>query len=85
MDGDYPPFDLGYLRDVVSLEAYDAADGFDERIGAWLAKGQPGRTSARATSSPPASDPELDAVLVQLIRHFSGHSRNLVRTTLRSP
>ncbi|UXY54384.1 phospholipase [Pseudomonas tohonis] len=86
VDGDYPPFDLGYLRDVVSLEAYDAADGFDERIGAWLAKGQPGADFTQGNQlKPPASDPQLDAVLVQLIRHFSGHSRNLVRTTLRSP
>lgn len=85
-DDRYPPFGPGYLQDVVAQESYEAADEFDERIGLWLAGAQPGQGFSAGNQLKPAeTDPALNEVLVKLIRHFAGHTRNLVKTTLDNP
>lgn len=80
-DAAYPPFDSGYLRQVVAAEARSSADALDQQLGAWLQPAQRPRGFSGGNQLPDneAVDPQLQALLVQLIRHFGAHTRNTVR------
>ena len=79
-DSGYPVYDAGYLRNTVSAEAYADADGLDEQIGVWM---QPrpagaGFSSSNKLVASSSVDPQMQALLVELITHFGVHSRKAV-------
>ena len=82
-DADYPAYDAGYLRNTVSDESYADADGLDEQIGVWMQSGQTaaGFSESNKLSNSDAVDPQMQALLVELITHFGAHSRKAVAAT----
>ena len=96
-DADYPPWSPDYVRDVVSLQAYEAAPGTDRTIvGAMPAQlvSDPSfdfgvhanevDLLARLADSDPAERMRMDTTIAELLRHYGAHSRALVRGVLSS-
>lgn len=82
LDADYPAFDVGYAADVVAAESHARADQFDALIGAWMARQAATKGFSESNSLPQVqADPALEAVLIELFRHFGAHSRNALRGT----
>ena len=83
-DADYPPFDSGYLRNVVSAQAFARADQLDGLIAQSLlaTPAAPGFSAGNQLAAEPAPSAELNALLIELIGNFGAHSRNAVRATL---
>ncbi|MEO4047442.1 phospholipase [Pseudomonas sp. CAU 1711] len=80
LDAAYPAFDVDYAADVVAAESHARADEFDALIGAWMAKEAAAKGFSEGNSLPRAQpDPALEAVLIELFRHFGAHSRNALR------
>lgn len=79
-DAGYPAYDTGYLRNTVTTEAYADADGLDEQIGVWMQSGPQGAGFSSGNTLPATSsvDPQMQALLVELITHFGAHSRKAV-------
>ena len=76
-DASYPPYSVGYLRDVVSAQSAEAGAQFDEAIGQWLATA-PATSSFSAGNQLQREDydhPLLNQQLFQLLGHFGAHSR----------
>lgn len=84
-DGSYPPYSTAYLREVVASESHAHAAAFDAAIGHWLdnQKVPAGDFSAGNSPEPFRHDAALDEQIVQLIRHFGAHSRNIARAALQ--
>ena len=84
-DGSYPPYSTQYLREVVASESHARAAAFDAAIGHWLEseKAPAGDFSAGNSPEPFRHDEALDEQIVQLIRHFGAHSRNLAKAALQ--
>jgi len=82
-DSGYPVYDAGYLRNTVSAEAYAAADGLDEQIGVWMQSSPAGAgfSSSNKLVASSSVDPQMQALLVELITHFGAHSRKAVAAT----
>ena len=85
-DGSYPAFDAHYLRNVVSAQSYANADALDEQIGLWLtaSHGSKGFSQGNDLAKSEPVDPQMQAVLVELIRHFGAHTRNALKATQES-
>lgn len=82
-DGSYPAFDADYAATVVAAESHARADEFDGLIGQWLARSAASQGFRDSNQLTPAqADPALDALLIELFRHFGSHSRNALRATL---
>ncbi|MBF7731528.1 phospholipase [Pseudomonas sp. N040] len=83
-DKSYPSYDVDYLRNVVSAQAYASADELDKQIGLSMASSpQPsGFTDSNKLVSSNQVDPQMQAVLVELIRHYGAHSRNAVAASV---
>jgi len=82
-DAGYPDYDAGYLRNTVSAEAYADADGLDEQIGVWMQGAAPAAGFSAGNQLAPGDsvDPQMQALLVELITHFGAHSRKAVAAT----
>lgn len=80
-DARYPAFDVDYAVSVVAAESHARADEFDELIGQWLARSAASQGFSQGNQLA-AAHPPLDALLVELFRHFASHSRNALRGTL---
>ncbi len=82
-DGSYPAVDVDYLRNVVSAESYANADALDEQIGLWVERSPQalGFSESNELTDSQAVDPQMQAVLLELIRHFGAHTRNVVKAT----
>lgn len=79
-DSSYPTYDASYLRNTVTAQAFADADGLDEQIGIWLASNPQtsGFSASNKLASSDSVDPQMQAVLVELIAHFGAHSRKAV-------
>lgn len=86
-DSSYPAYDAGYSRNTVSVEAYAAADEFDEQIGMWLVSNPTaaGFSESNKLVASDSVDPHMQALLVELITHFGAHSRNTVAASVLAP
>ena len=82
-DAAYPAFTADYAASVVAAESNARADEFDGLIGQWLARStaSQGFSAGNQLARVPP-DPALDALLVELFRHFGSHSRNALQATL---
>lgn len=79
-DDAYPAFDADYATRVVAAESHARADEFDALIGQWMARDSAARGFSEGNRLQPVqSDAALDALLVQLFRHFGAHSRNTLQ------
>ncbi len=83
-DASYPAFDSGYLRNVVSAQAFARADQLDALLAQSLtaAEQAPGFSASNQLAVEPAPSAELNALLIELIGNFGAHSRNAVRATV---
>lgn len=82
-DGDYPAYSSDYPRAVVAQESHARAAAFDAAIGHWLATIPAAAGQGDGAGNRPAPlrhDAQLDAQLLELLRAFGAHSRNLVRS-----
>lgn len=94
-DASYPAWSPNYVKDVVSLEAYNAAPNLDRAI----VDAMPAQLVSdpsfdfgvhvndidlieRLSKTPPAERLRLDTTIAELLRHFGAHSRALVRGVL---
>ncbi|WJN61063.1 phospholipase [Pseudomonas sp. SO81] len=82
-DADYPAFDVDYAAQVVAAESHERAGEFDALIGEWLARGDTAKGFSEGNRLQAVEpDPALEALLVQLFRHFGAHSRNALSATV---
>lgn len=83
-DASYPAFDSGYLRNVVSAQAFARADQLDALLAQSLtaAEQAPGFSASNQLAVEPAPSTELNALLIELIGNFGAHSRNAVRASV---
>ena len=83
-DASYPVFDSGYLRNVVSAQAFARADQLDTLLAQSLTASEqaPGFSASNQLAVEPAPSAELNALLIELIGNFGAHSRNAVRATV---
>ena len=83
-DAEFPVFDSGYLRNVVSAQAFARADELDGLLAQSLtaAEQAPGFTAGNQLAVEPAPSAGLNALLIELIGNFGTHSRNAVSATV---
>lgn len=83
-DASYPAFDSGYLRNVVSAQAFARADQLDALLAQSLtaAEQAPGFSASNQLAVEPAPSAELNALLIELLGNFGAHSRNAVRASV---
>lgn len=95
IDATYPSWSDFYLRDVVSTEAFTAADGLDAALTKAMpvhyvadpmfdlgAEGSGIDLLGEIQGHESAARNELDGTIAVLFKHFGAHSRNLVRALI---
>jgi hypothetical protein len=82
-DADYPAFDVNYAAQVVAAESHERAGELDALIGEWMARGDTAKGFSEGNRLQAVEpDSALEALLVQLFRHFGAHSRNALSGTV---